>query len=127
VIVNLVFQSNLKNSKLAIHVFQLHDDGPATEELEEDIAAANHWLLPCGIHHSQPLTVLICVLFRVNVICELLEEGNDWLVLLAHTVGFLVFHHFERGGNTTQNIVSKHNLPENFPEWLGLRPRQKFE
>jgi len=45
-------QSNLKNSKLAIHVFQLHDDGPATEELEEDIAAANHWLLPCEDFHG---------------------------------------------------------------------------
>lgn len=52
-LLNVVFQSNLRNCKLAIHVFQLHDDGPATEELEEDIAAANHWLLPCGIYHSQ--------------------------------------------------------------------------
>ena len=32
-------------------MFQLHDDGPATEELEEDIAAANHWLLPSGLCH----------------------------------------------------------------------------
>ena len=46
----LIFQSlNLQHSKLAIHVFQLHEDGPATEELEEDIAAANHWLLPSGM------------------------------------------------------------------------------
>lgn len=45
-------QSNLKNCKLAIHVFQLHDDGPATEELEEDIAAANHWLLPSEDFHG---------------------------------------------------------------------------
>lgn len=45
-------QSNLKNCKLAIHVFQLHDDGPATEELEEDIAAANHWLLPSDDFHG---------------------------------------------------------------------------
>ena len=52
-LLNVVFQSNLRNCKLAIHVFQLHDDGPATEELEEDIAAANHWLLPCGIYYSQ--------------------------------------------------------------------------
>lgn len=117
-IVDLVFQSNLKNSKLAIHVFQLHDDGPATEELEEDIAAANHWLLPCGIHHSQPLTVLLCVLFRVNVICELLEEGNDLLLLLAHTVGFLVVHHFERGENITQNIISDITFLKTFQSGL---------
>lgn len=45
-------QCNLKNCKLAIHVFQLHDDGPATEELEEDIAAANHWLLPSDDFHG---------------------------------------------------------------------------
>lgn len=45
-------QGNLKNCKLAIHVFQLHDDGPATEELEEDIAAANHWLLPSEDFHG---------------------------------------------------------------------------
>ncbi|CAH3046293.1 unnamed protein product [Porites lobata] len=45
-------QGNLKNCKFAIHVFQLHDDGPATEELEEDIAAANHWLLPSEDFHG---------------------------------------------------------------------------
>lgn len=45
-------QSILKNCKLAIHVFQLHDDGPATEELEDDIAAANHWLLPSDDFHG---------------------------------------------------------------------------
>lgn len=45
-------QGNLKNCKFSIHVFQLHDDGPATEELEEDIAAANHWLLPSEDFHG---------------------------------------------------------------------------
>nr|QIC49979.1 putative pachytene checkpoint protein 2 [Actinia equina] len=37
---------DLQNCKLAIHVFQLHEDGPASEELEEEISAASHWLLP---------------------------------------------------------------------------------
>ena len=38
---------NLATAKLHIHVFQLHDDGPASEELEDDdLSAANHWLLP---------------------------------------------------------------------------------
>lgn len=33
--------------KLAIHVYQLQEDGPGQEELDdEDLAAANHWLLP---------------------------------------------------------------------------------
>lgn len=35
-------------SKLHIHVFQLHTEGSASEELEDDeeISAANHWVLP---------------------------------------------------------------------------------
>ncbi|XP_048576546.1 uncharacterized protein LOC5501758 isoform X2 [Nematostella vectensis] len=39
---------DLQSCKLAIHVFQLHDDGPASEELEDEITAANHWLLPAA-------------------------------------------------------------------------------
>lgn len=33
---------------LCVHVFQLHEDGPGAEELEEDcdVSAANHWMLP---------------------------------------------------------------------------------
>lgn len=33
-----------------MHVFQLHEDGPVLEELEEDanVSAASHWLLPNG-------------------------------------------------------------------------------
>lgn len=31
-----------------LHVYRLNEDGPGTEELddEEDMAAAHHWLLP---------------------------------------------------------------------------------
>ena len=39
-------------AKLMIHVFQLHEDGPAAEELDStcDTSAANHWMLPnCGL------------------------------------------------------------------------------
>ena len=38
-----------------MHVFQLHEDGPVLEELEEDsdVSAASHWLLPNGITRSQ--------------------------------------------------------------------------
>ena len=37
----------MNDVRLELHVFQLHSDGPAEEELDdEDLAAANHWLLP---------------------------------------------------------------------------------
>ena len=38
-----------------MHVFQLHEDGPILEELEEDtnVSAASHWLLPNGTIHSR--------------------------------------------------------------------------
>ena len=31
-----------------VHVFQLHEDGPAAEELDSscDTSAASHWMLP---------------------------------------------------------------------------------
>lgn len=39
---------DLSEHNLQISIFQLHEDGPAAEELEgdEELAAANHWLLP---------------------------------------------------------------------------------
>lgn len=40
---------------LQFHVYQLHDGGPSTEELEDDISAANHWLLPSGIIFNENL------------------------------------------------------------------------
>ena len=73
---NVVFQSNLKNCKLAIHVFQLHDDGPATEELEEDIAAANHWLLPCGTYYTLCLTAFS--------LCPYQSECYNYVNFFAH-------------------------------------------
>ena len=34
-------------------MYQLHDDGPGTEELDdEELAAANHWLLPSTDFHG---------------------------------------------------------------------------
>ena len=40
--------------RLQVHVFQLHEDGPAAEELEEDsdVSAASHWMLPSGKSQS---------------------------------------------------------------------------
>ncbi len=38
---------DLNQCKLVTHVFQLEQDGPGQEELgDEDMAAANHWVLP---------------------------------------------------------------------------------
>ncbi|XP_013381834.1 pachytene checkpoint protein 2 homolog [Lingula anatina] len=38
---------DLYSAFFLIHVYQLNEDGPASEELdEEDLAAASHWLLP---------------------------------------------------------------------------------
>ena len=36
------------------HVYQLHEDSPTSEEIEEEehITAAHHWLLPSGTHGS---------------------------------------------------------------------------
>lgn len=41
---------DLEKCSLSIHVFALNDDGPSTLTLEEDeeLSAANHWLLPAG-------------------------------------------------------------------------------
>jgi len=37
----------VSNCELHYHVYQLQEDGPGTEELDdEDLAAANHWILP---------------------------------------------------------------------------------
>ena len=38
---------DLNCAELRYHIYQLHQGGPETEELEEeDLAAANHWILP---------------------------------------------------------------------------------
>ena len=39
-------------ARLVVHVFQLHEEGPASEELDAscDMSAANHWMLPNGPH-----------------------------------------------------------------------------
>ncbi|KAL5020851.1 hypothetical protein ScPMuIL_000006 [Solemya velum] len=44
---------DLRAAKLHLHVFQLHEDGPGSEELDgEELAAANHWLLPSSDFHG---------------------------------------------------------------------------
>ncbi|KAK3085404.1 hypothetical protein FSP39_002835 [Pinctada imbricata] len=40
---------DLTDGNIQLHVFQLQNDGPGTEELDdEDLAAASHWILPAG-------------------------------------------------------------------------------
>ena len=44
---------DLSKSSLTIHIFHLNEEGPSIENLEEeneDIVAANHWVLPAGTH-----------------------------------------------------------------------------
>ena len=50
--VNSVQVVQLSKASLSFHVYQLHDDEPGSEELEDDISAANHWMLPAGIQTS---------------------------------------------------------------------------
>lgn len=39
----------MQNLHLVLHVYTLNEGGPATEELDdEDLAAANNWLLPAA-------------------------------------------------------------------------------
>lgn len=43
----------MSKSSLSIHIFHLNEEGPSVENLEEeneDIVAANHWVLPAGTH-----------------------------------------------------------------------------
>ncbi|KAH1177488.1 pachytene checkpoint protein 2 homolog isoform X2 [Mauremys mutica] len=46
---------NLSKCNLSIHIFHLNDEGPSTENLEEEnenIVAANHWVLPTVEFHG---------------------------------------------------------------------------
>jgi SpoVK/Ycf46/Vps4 family AAA+-type ATPase len=45
---------NLSLASFQIHIFQLNNDGPEQEELEEDsnVSAATHWLLPNSEYHG---------------------------------------------------------------------------
>ncbi|KAE8597331.1 hypothetical protein XENTR_v10016429 [Xenopus tropicalis] len=46
---------DLSKCKVLIHIFQLNEDGPCVESLEEeneDLVAANHWLLPAADFHG---------------------------------------------------------------------------
>nr|XP_056713655.1 pachytene checkpoint protein 2 homolog [Euleptes europaea] len=46
---------NLSEGSLSIHIFHLNEEGPSTENLEEEnenIIAANHWVLPTAEFHG---------------------------------------------------------------------------
>lgn len=43
---------DLSACTVALHIFQLNEDSPTCENLEEEtesIVAANHWVLPAGV------------------------------------------------------------------------------
>ena len=43
----------MSQSQLLLHIYQLNSDGGVAEELdEEDLAAAQHWLLPAEEFHG---------------------------------------------------------------------------
>ncbi|KAK3515793.1 hypothetical protein QTP70_032939 [Hemibagrus guttatus] len=52
--VSVVDPLDLKLSNLCIHIFSLNDDGPSMLNLEEEeeLSAANHWLLPAAEFHG---------------------------------------------------------------------------
>ncbi|XP_030045926.1 pachytene checkpoint protein 2 homolog [Microcaecilia unicolor] len=46
---------DLNTCRLSVHIFHLNEEGPSTENLEEeneDLVAANHWLLPSAEFHG---------------------------------------------------------------------------
>ncbi|XP_071771973.1 pachytene checkpoint protein 2 homolog [Centroberyx gerrardi] len=45
---------DLKSCSVSLHIFTLNDDGPSTVSLEEEeeLSAANHWLLPAAEFHG---------------------------------------------------------------------------
>ena len=49
-VVALLQLVNFAKATLYLHVYQLHQGGPVSEELDEedDITAAQHWILPCS-------------------------------------------------------------------------------
>lgn len=46
----LIQPLDLKSCSVSIHIFTLNEEGPSTLALEEDeeLSAANHWILPTG-------------------------------------------------------------------------------
>ena len=68
--------ADLSNSSLQFYVYQLHDGGPSSEELEDDISAANHWLLPAEEFHG----LWESLLFDSDVKTQLLQYAATTLL-----------------------------------------------
>ena len=79
---------DFSSMRVQVHVFQLHDDGPAAEELDEDcdVSSANHWMLPSGEHNSPSKTRPEILLNRVNCVTGLYPRAwycscvNDYCI-----------------------------------------------
>ena len=67
---------NLSKANLYLHVYQLHQGGPVSEELDEedDITAAQHWILPCSVFarilHTAAMSAVVTVLRQCDCACE---------------------------------------------------------
>lgn len=67
---------HFSNVTLHFHVYQLYDGGPSTEELEDDISAANHWLLPSEDFHG----LWESLLFDSDVKHQLIQYASTTLL-----------------------------------------------
>ena len=64
---------------MMIHIYQLNTEGAASEELEEedDISAANHWILPSSNNNkistisATNIKLFDVILFTEAVVCHL--------------------------------------------------------
>ncbi|XP_046572427.1 pachytene checkpoint protein 2 homolog [Haliotis rubra] len=74
---------DLTSCILHIHVFQLHEDGPGQEEIDdEDLAAASHWLLPSADFHG----VWDSLVFDEEVKAKLLNYATTTLLFSDRAV-----------------------------------------
>uniref|UniRef100_H2QQK7 Pachytene checkpoint protein 2 homolog n=1 Tax=Pan troglodytes TaxID=9598 RepID=H2QQK7_PANTR len=67
---------DLSACTVALHIFQLNEDGPSSENLEEEtenIIAANHWVLPAGMGNIHGLWDSLVYGCGSQIRCKLLD------------------------------------------------------
>lgn len=87
---------DLTGNNIQIHTYQLQDDGPGTEELDdEDLAAANHWLLPSTDFHGMWDSLVFDDDIKGNVItffglvfCKFDKFCEAWIHLWVKLIHF---------------------------------------
>ena len=79
---------NLADARLEVHVYQLQDDGPAQEELDdEDLAAASHWLLPATDFKGLWESLIFDSAIKQQVVIKL----NSCSLVTSYSVYTIVF------------------------------------